>query len=374
MEQPRQPPELTDEIIGEIVLRLPPDDPACLVRASIVSKLWLGIISDHTFPGRYRKFHRKAPMLGFFENIYNVFCFVHRFVPITAASPPFRPPECVYRGSRILDCRHGRVLLDDMGSGKFTVWDPITGHRRDLHKPSVPYGSYAAVLCGTDGCDHLCCHGVPFFVVFVWPDNNVGVTSACVYSSETGAWGTPASVHSGVNSFGSFTKFSVVIGDEIHFATSDKILKYDMGKHRLYMIDPPDYCVDDTLLMSMEDGSLGFAGCRNYCIYSWSRKVNSDGVPRWMQCRVIELRKLIPAIKSQARVIGSAEGLGAILVSSEGAGTFMIELKSGRARKIDQLANFAVFPFLSFYTPDFSSARLPFLVKSNYSLLNRIVW
>ncbi|CAN6170760.1 unnamed protein product, partial [Urochloa humidicola] len=75
--------------------------------------------------------------------------------------------------------------------------------------------------------------------------------------------------------------------------------------------------------------------------------------------RVIELRKLIPAIKSQPRVIGFAEGLGAIFVSSEDDGTFTIELKSGRVKKIDEFPNFAVFPFLSFYTPDCARRKLP---------------
>ncbi|CAN6181084.1 unnamed protein product, partial [Urochloa humidicola] len=259
------------DIFGEIILRLPPDEPACLVRASLVSKLWLGIISNHTFPGRYRKFHRTAPLLGFFENIYSWAGFVPRFVRITAGPRFPQPQSDTSRGSQILDCRHRRVLLHDLGSRKFAVWDPITGHRQQLPEPSILYRPYsAAVLCGMDGCDHLDCHGVPFFVVLVCHGSNSGVTSARVYSSEIGSWGAPATVRSGVNYLGVFiTNFSVVIGDEIHFITSAKILKYDIGKHRLYVIDPPDNCVDDILLMSMEDGSLGFAGCRNYCIYSW---------------------------------------------------------------------------------------------------------
>ncbi|CAN6222317.1 unnamed protein product [Urochloa humidicola] len=88
MVRPRQPPELTADLIGEIVLRLPPSDPACLVRASLVCNLWRGIISDRTFPCRYREFHRTAPMLGFFQNFYHgPSGYNPRFIPITAASP-----------------------------------------------------------------------------------------------------------------------------------------------------------------------------------------------------------------------------------------------------------------------------------------------
>jgi hypothetical protein len=49
-------------------------------------------------------------------------------------------------------------------------------------------------------------------------------------------------------------------------------------------------------------------------------------------------------------VIGFAEAVGAIFVSSNGAGTFMIELKSELVRKINQSIYYDVFPFLSFYT------------------------
>jgi hypothetical protein len=41
-------PELFDDAIAEILIRLPPDDPACLVRASLVCKLWRRILSDST--------------------------------------------------------------------------------------------------------------------------------------------------------------------------------------------------------------------------------------------------------------------------------------------------------------------------------------
>ncbi|XP_062181362.1 uncharacterized protein LOC133885644 [Phragmites australis] len=52
------PPELMDDLVGEILLRVPPGEPACLVRASLVCKPWRRVVSDPAFGRRYRAFHR----------------------------------------------------------------------------------------------------------------------------------------------------------------------------------------------------------------------------------------------------------------------------------------------------------------------------
>lgn len=43
------PPELVDDLSADIFLRLPPDDPEHLVRASLVCKTWRRVISDPDF-------------------------------------------------------------------------------------------------------------------------------------------------------------------------------------------------------------------------------------------------------------------------------------------------------------------------------------
>nr|CAB3451806.1 unnamed protein product [Digitaria exilis]CAB3455588.1 unnamed protein product [Digitaria exilis] len=126
------PPELNGDAVAEILLRVPPDEPRDLFRASHVCKPWLRTASDPAFLRRYRAFHPGAPLLGFFYcmGCWNYSC---PFVPTTAASP-FPRPACGdddYHHWRVLDCRHGRVLLVK-SSGNFVVWDPITGHRQEL--------------------------------------------------------------------------------------------------------------------------------------------------------------------------------------------------------------------------------------------------
>ncbi|GJM91205.1 hypothetical protein PR202_ga07558 [Eleusine coracana subsp. coracana] len=184
-----QPPELVDDLVEEFLLRCPPDDPACLLRAALVCKRWYRLISGRRFRRRFAELHRTAPMLGFF------YCRLAplRFVPTTSFRPP---PSDLLRISRALDARHGRVLLHNLFScqleeTKLIVWDPITGGMRPLPMPRFrrSYTSWtAAVLCLEAGCDHLDCGGGRFLVVFVATDESERFTSTCIYSSENGAW------------------------------------------------------------------------------------------------------------------------------------------------------------------------------------------
>uniref|UniRef100_A0A8I7BB42 Uncharacterized protein n=1 Tax=Hordeum vulgare subsp. vulgare TaxID=112509 RepID=A0A8I7BB42_HORVV len=106
--------------------------------------------------------------------------------------------------------------------------------------------------------------------------------------------------------------------------------------------------------MAMEDSSLGLAGVQDFSLHLWSRKV--EGAAKWVQCMVIDLEKIMPMAKplkgNGANVVGFAEGLGVIFIKAEG-GLFMIELKSGLVKKVDEPGvYFSVLPYMSFYTPD----------------------
>ncbi|GJN24341.1 hypothetical protein PR202_gb12078 [Eleusine coracana subsp. coracana] len=58
------PPELLEENYEEILLRFPPDDPACLFRAALACKRWCRLISSARFRRRFRECHRSPPLLG----------------------------------------------------------------------------------------------------------------------------------------------------------------------------------------------------------------------------------------------------------------------------------------------------------------------
>uniref|UniRef100_A0A0E0A7N6 F-box domain-containing protein n=1 Tax=Oryza glumipatula TaxID=40148 RepID=A0A0E0A7N6_9ORYZ len=207
MNPPPQQPErrgnsltdLNDDLLSEIFFRIPPGDPAALVRLSVVCKSWRRLITDRDFLRGYRAFHRAPPILGFFCDEVGL----TTFVPTTA----FRPiiPSANWL---LCDSRHGRALFDAFGSPmRLLVSDPMTGAERLLDAPErwrnidwtlrYPWTNIqwsAAVLCAVDGCDHLDCHGGGSFRVALVGTDAAGTTHAALYTSQTAAWSGPASI------------------------------------------------------------------------------------------------------------------------------------------------------------------------------------
>jgi hypothetical protein len=224
----------------------------------------------------------------------------------------------------------------------------------------------AVVLCAAAGCDHSDCRGGPFFVLCA----GVGVHStgwrayAYVYSSQLRAWGAP--VYLDLFGYRYFDEQSraVVIGDQVYFcrfSLGEEIHTYDLRKQCLSLIDSPDLSrMDiDVELMTTDEGLLGLASARRSKLYLWSRTANAEveGVAGWEEYRVIDLQKKIsPAdngisIIKEANVIGFAEGVNAVFVGTD-AGTFVIDVKSRRARKVcEAWILHPVVPFMMFYSP-----------------------
>ncbi|KAL6627471.1 hypothetical protein ACP70R_031197 [Stipagrostis hirtigluma subsp. patula] len=362
----RLPPELANDTIDQILLRLPPDEPECLVRASLLNKPWRKRLLDATFHHDYRKFHGAPPLLGFLQE-----CFqgdrTRRFIPTTAASP-FSQSAFGCHSCYVLDCRHGSVLLHNIYHDSLIVRDPINGVQHCLPpEPMYPCNHItAAVLCALDGCDHLNCHGGPFRVVFgATADEELveeSLTWVSVYSSEIEieTWTAPTSIHLGpVRVSNDMMGPSLHVDDALYFILEDghRILKYDLGKDVLTVInDMPALNVGNMLLVTV-DGGLGVAGVIGYSLQLWSWQVGADGVDGWVKGRVIDLEMMISIgigdPMSRLQVVGFAECACAIFVSAKNVGIFTVELKSSLVRKVSDVANFqAIFPYESFYTPD----------------------
>ncbi|CAL5091692.1 unnamed protein product [Urochloa decumbens] len=361
MSPPRAPPELIADAVAEILLRIPPDEPADLLRASLVCKPWLRVASDPAFLRRYRAFHRGAPLLGFF---YSIDCrsYDTLFIPTTAArAQPLRRPADDDHNWLVRDCRHGRVLLRK-APRKFAVWDPITGHLEELPKHHILYSFHSAVvLCAVAGCDHRNCHDGPFRVLCVGSDRADMAIRACVYSSETSAWGTLDSAYLDGGSIFEVTR-PAIIGDEIYCLVDfgANILKYDLVKHCFSLISLPAVYEKKPLLMQNADGSLGLAGVTDSRLHLWSWKVNSEGVTGWVPWRVIKLKRL-----PNADVFGFAEGVGVFLLGSN-AGVFTFDLKSGRMRDVGKSMDYCTFfPLISFFTPDYACGKSSLLAEAN---------
>ncbi|CAL4939311.1 unnamed protein product [Urochloa decumbens] len=369
------PPALTDDLIDEILLRFPPEEPELLVRAALACKRWFRLISSPRFRRRFRELHRAAPMLGFFCT--NYWSSSSRFVPTSS----FPLPHAIRRDWRAVDARHGRVLLNTAASwdefwfgcsgDTLVVWNPITGGQHRLSK--LPAHMYprpypyccswtAAVLCAAaeGSCDHLDCHRGPFLVVFVCA--SLREVFASVYSSETGSWSGPAPAqlrrgHVDV------AAPNVLVGNAIHFVSSNnsgrsnRILKHVLGTQEISLIRLPRKPYRHIALMTTADGGLGFAGVHESKLYLWSRVPDNKGYAGWEQRQAIVL-ETIGTPPASLNIIYCLYGIAAILrADQQDQECYIVNLKSCQIRKIpEDRATCLIVPYMSFYTPALGAA------------------
>ncbi|KAF8652911.1 hypothetical protein HU200_062339 [Digitaria exilis] len=178
-----------DDLVEEVLLRSPPDEPAHLSRAALVCRRWCRIVTGPGFRRRFRERHRAPPMLGFLHRpLPNV---PHSGAPCGfAPTASFRPRNADLGGGRYaLDSRHGRVLVGVLPSvgatseTRLAVWDPVTGERMELPEPPLArerhlFSWNSVVLCASsrDGaCDHLDCSRGQFLVVVCGHNHSVAV-------------------------------------------------------------------------------------------------------------------------------------------------------------------------------------------------------
>ncbi|GJN24373.1 hypothetical protein PR202_gb12111 [Eleusine coracana subsp. coracana] len=181
----------------------------------------------------------------------------------TSAAFSFSPPATL-RSLQALDSRHGCLLVSTFHPTlEFILWDPINDEQYRLpFLPSYPLAiNITAVLCAVDGCDHVDCHGGPFFVVFLGTNMHVEgecITWASVYSSQTGVWSAKTSTSINQGSCPEM-KRSLLIGDTLYFTHSHSdMIKFDLGRHSLSVIDKPG--AFGAIPMTGEDGGLEFVG------------------------------------------------------------------------------------------------------------------
>ncbi|XP_020199528.1 uncharacterized protein [Aegilops tauschii subsp. strangulata] len=159
--RPPRPSLDDDDLLSEILLRLPPR-PSSLPRASLVCRRWHSLVSHPAFRRRFRVHHRRGspPLLGFFDDHHR-----NTFQPALGA--PDRLPRGLFSleldGSyTTLGWRHGLALFFFPVSLQVLVWDPVAGGQHRLTVPpefrlDLVVGS-GAVLCAAtarDAGDHF---------------------------------------------------------------------------------------------------------------------------------------------------------------------------------------------------------------------------
>ncbi|KAL6880307.1 hypothetical protein ACP4OV_011872 [Aristida adscensionis] len=365
----RAPPAFGEELVEEILFRIPPDDPASLARAALVCRQWRRLVAGAAFRRRYREFHRAPPMLGFLYNRAG------GFVGFTSTSS-FHPRRDAGgrrwpAGGWTLDARHGRVLFASLVSTStshlqrldLVVLHPITGAAQTLHSPPFEYSHFvAALLCAAPGCDHLDCDpGGAFTVVFLGTDESEMLTSACVYSSEAGAWSSTISVHHPLGCVLGAT--SAFTGNAVYFSCYRygiaRILEYHLSAEpqQLSVIGLPPGCkARNGRPMTGDDGRLAFAAVQESKLYIWAME---DACGKWEQRRIIELNRVLPfcARSIETDFVSSADAFGVVIVR-RGNFLFTIDLKSCQVRrKVYKGAEiYNVVPYMSFCTPALGAA------------------
>ncbi|TVU41825.1 hypothetical protein EJB05_15379, partial [Eragrostis curvula] len=345
----RQPPELLEELVVEILLRISPNDPADLLRASLVCKSWRRFLSDPVFRQRYCRYHRTPPLLGFVADEGHSSSFVS-----TVASPCSMPTlDCFYWW--VLDSRHGRILIHTFQPSEIVVWDPLTRERKRVPSPPYPHSYYytGAVLCDTAGCDHLGCHGGPFRLFYVGADGD-GSIWVSVYSSETGAWDTSSSIKLDVPP----VMWPILRMEDALYFMADQgrsILVYNMVGRSLSVIEAPNKeDREGSIVMMLEDSRLGLVQVVDRMLYLWSREeAGADGTAGWKQWRVIDLATLLPlsTMFVWITIVGFVEGTDTIFLSTN-EGIFTLKIKAGRVKKVGERGSYSVvIPYTGFYLP-----------------------
>ncbi|XBI24598.1 hypothetical protein VPH35_049680 [Triticum aestivum] len=241
------PPIEDDDLLREILLRLPPQ-PSSLVRASAVSKQWGCAATDPKFLHRFRLHPETRPSSR-----------VDLKLGDSGSGTKLQVS--------LLDCRHGRVLLTNEPLGDHViVCDPIIGEQRRVQVPpefKVCSHDSWAVLCAASDHDHVhdSCHSSPFKLVLIsplGPENRLAASRGG--PSTLGArGGRPPCPPSGPGLSG------LLVGNALYWLLdpiSNGILEFDLDEESLAVIKGPlvtnDFSHDSPWIIHAEDGALGF--------------------------------------------------------------------------------------------------------------------
>lgn len=290
-------PPLPDDLIREILLRLPPQ-PSSLLRASLVCKHWRSLVTDPRFTQRLR-----ASVLGVFFN--NPPVPFPTFVP--AGDPPDRIPDSRFHPPGhswlIRDCRRGRALLQN--SKDLLVWDPLSPETHLVPRPPTSvcsrfFDGFGAVLLRED--DDVASRSFRVAIALV----NAGIALASVYSSDTGSWAYPVTAAAPTPSRVPWKeKPGAVVGDTVYWLLNDdRVLSLELytaggGLPVLTVLEPrnvPTVHAQNAQLMTTPDCMLGLASLTTSAMRLWTLEIDDDGhgTTSWTLRRTVLLDALLP--------------------------------------------------------------------------------
>jgi hypothetical protein len=293
------------------------------------------------------------PVLGYFREALDGIHFQPTMeapnrVPHGRFSSPIRDGDC----GTLLGCRHGLVLIFHSSRDQVLVWDPVTG---DQHRVATPLG-FDVHQTPFDGAV-LRAAGGHFQVVLVgYKQKRNPRATVCIYSSETGLWSDLIQIPVPRDAVRYQGMPAVLVGDSLYWLCSSVILKVDLCRQSLAIIQvPADMLAVDKYLMVMraEGGGLGLLSLSEYTTQLWKRTAVADSVSSWVLGRTIELGRLLSLDSDREtgsiQMIGYAEENNVAFLRTV-AGIFMVQLETLQFKKLLENNNSVMcYPFESVY-------------------------
>uniref|UniRef100_A0A0E0M5D8 F-box domain-containing protein n=1 Tax=Oryza punctata TaxID=4537 RepID=A0A0E0M5D8_ORYPU len=314
---------LTDDILAEIFLRLPPH-PSCLRRISLVSRRFRRVVTSRRFLRRFSDLHGGAPgapLVGFFHNHnhHGAAGADNRFIPVgvdgtghchrrrcrrAGAAVARNPGGVLAVGDdaewHVIGCRGGRVLLLSPTRLRLLVLEPMLGRRQYIPAPPAPdyrpsYFSNAAVVSAAGGHDELRPH--LFRVVFVSSNAATKRSTAFIYNSATFRWTKLATAEMSSVIDG---RPSVLIGNILYWhLISHGIVSFNLETHELHEILVPADAFDDVheanlSIVVPKNGGIGLTAVSGYILQLWTLRDYTHGASTWDLRKIVMLDALLP--------------------------------------------------------------------------------
>ncbi|CAN6294034.1 unnamed protein product [Urochloa humidicola] len=355
------PADLPDELLWEILLRLPPL-PSSLLRATLVCRRWRHLATDPAFLRRFRASHRRsAPLLGFFRASGNCAYFTSLMdPPDRIPAVRFPPPrQALGEHCRFFGCRHGLALILNQTRREAVVWNPVSGNSRRVRFPRGRDIVFGAAVMRPAAFDYDLGQLTPFELVLLCSricSSRLAQLVARIYRSESGKWVTTTASAAELTAmpWSPMLGPSVMVGNTLCWLIGGgDILQVDLGTRRLALIRRPSNLPlkFDFQILELENNALGFAVVsRELSLQLWQWKAELD---EWLLHRELELRKLLSPVPSVGNawtaLLGYAEDANAIFIGWNDD-AFMIQLDSFRVTKIPESnKNSPYYPYTSIF-------------------------
>lgn len=366
---------LPEELHFEILRRLSPT-PQVLARASTVCREWRRVVNHD--PGFLRELYRArrgAPVtVGFFHNAYKDE-YPHRFVHMDADDPVRISVEYIDQSDdwQFVNCRHGRVLLNNRWNHRFLLWHPLTGVRHlVLETPAFGEPDKTSITLICDCADKLdqptSCHANHFRVAVVYNHSasynysDLGCLQATIYSSITHQWSSPVVLPTPIHQIRPDP--CAVVGKTLYQPLCDYlVLAYDIEQRSLTTFERPK--CGNIRLFKADGDVLGLVGVLGFTLLLWARYPDA-----WVMQRTIDLSEILPGLSTApspcsdprfnlmppVNIIGVADQ-GDVLFMWTMMGIFMLCPESMEVKKVHDTTPYmnTVYPYGDFYLPPAAS-------------------